>query len=142
MEDTFLRFPHLGVAFFRELDNQSLTRSMEVGKVWNNFIKNQKFLYVRLIQEHNRKNDDKFSETWKKIITKTPTETMKQIAKLVDQFYRKKQIERYNWIEKDQWSPLHMIAAENNPHLYQYHGGISGKLNFRNFAIMQLSRTL
>ena len=51
-EEIFWRFPHIGDLIIDQLDNQSLTKTREVNKCWQNFIDNEKCIYIKKIQEH------------------------------------------------------------------------------------------
>ena len=44
MDEVILRFPHLGVQIFQELDIGSLLNSKEVSRSWKNFIETEKHL--------------------------------------------------------------------------------------------------
>ena len=52
VEEIFWRFPHIGELIIDQLDNQSLTKTREVNKWWQNFVDNEKCFYIRKIQEH------------------------------------------------------------------------------------------
>ena len=54
MDEVILRFPHLGVQIFQELDVGSLLNCKQVGRSWENFIEtekplNDKFLIMRVV---------------------------------------------------------------------------------------------
>ena len=54
MDEVILRFPHLGVQIFQELDVGSLLNCKQVGRSWENFIEtekplNDKFVIMRLV---------------------------------------------------------------------------------------------
>ena len=54
MDEVILRFPHLGVQMFQELDVGSLLNCKQVGRSWENFIEtekplNDKFLIMRVV---------------------------------------------------------------------------------------------
>ena len=54
MDEVILRFPHLGVQIFQELDVGSLLNCKQIGRSWENFIEtekplNDKFVIMRLV---------------------------------------------------------------------------------------------
>ena len=49
-EDLILRLPHLGEAIFDNLDNQSVTKCVEVNEMLQNFIHEQKSYWIRKIK--------------------------------------------------------------------------------------------
>ena len=52
IEETFLRFPHLGEQILENLDNQSLLECKQVSKQWSDFINETKALPIKLLQEY------------------------------------------------------------------------------------------
>ena len=50
MEEVILRFPHLGVQIFAQLEYPSLARCRETTETWQDFINNEKF-YKKRIQK-------------------------------------------------------------------------------------------
>ena len=57
MEEVILRFPHLGLQIFQELDVGSLLNCKQVGRSWKNFIEtektlNDKFVIMLLVYYH------------------------------------------------------------------------------------------
>ena len=53
MEETLLRFPHIGDAIFKELNDNDFCKSMEVNRSWNSFINKRRVLqkaYKKRIQ--------------------------------------------------------------------------------------------
>ena len=55
MEEVLLRFEHLGEDIFDSLDNKSLTTCKKVSKMWNNFINDQKYFWIRFIMNNDEK---------------------------------------------------------------------------------------
>ena len=49
MEEIIFRFPHLAKNTFQKLDNESLAKSREVEKCWQNFIDEKKYLWLRIV---------------------------------------------------------------------------------------------
>ena len=86
MERIFLKIPDLAEKIFKELDNQSLVKCKEVQRSWYNFINEEKVLWFRIIQNYIRK-DNEFLQAWRKVLTKTPVDFVKQVALATEQFY-------------------------------------------------------
>ena len=51
IEETFLRFPHIGEQIFEWLDNQSLFNCQTVSKPWRDFIIENKTLPIELLRK-------------------------------------------------------------------------------------------
>ena len=54
MEEIISRFPHIGEAFYKELNRKDFCKSMEVNRSWNFFMNNQRVLqnaYKKRIQD-------------------------------------------------------------------------------------------
>ena len=115
MEDIFLRFPLIGGSIIRLLDKKSLVICREVNETWKNFIDCKKLLSERMIQRHIR-NNNKFLDSWKRCMVKTPTKIVKELRIAVDQFFNRD----FNLIEKSQFSPLHISAGYQDPSLYKH----------------------
>ena len=56
MEEVPLRFPHIGEQIFEILDNKTLANCKKVCRYWNTFIEDQKFHWIRIIEEHDEKS--------------------------------------------------------------------------------------
>lgn len=50
MKDLILRFPHLMEEILQKLDNKSLVKSREVAKIWQEFIDETKYPWVRIVK--------------------------------------------------------------------------------------------
>ena len=60
IDEVFLRFPHLGIQFFKNLDDRSLAKSREVAKSWSNFIDYEDMPWKRI------------QKNWEKTLHKYP----------------------------------------------------------------------
>ena len=72
MENCIRRFPVVGAMILNNLDNQTLVRSKEISREISEFIKNERFYWMRIIQKYN---DD-----WRQIIKKTSIKDLKHLA--------------------------------------------------------------
>ena len=89
METLHIRFPHLSLAIFQLLDDQSISKCREVCLLWKNFIDEEKSLIrVRIIEiiHANEKNLECYNE---EILQSAPIESLSKIACSVKQFYQK-----------------------------------------------------
>ena len=73
MEEVFLRFPHLSENIFDSLNSESLAKSKEVSRSWDEYLDDQKFLQIRastvkLVIE----TVEKFGQVPKRFIVSTP----------------------------------------------------------------------
>ena len=49
MQDLMLKFPHLPEQIFQKLDNESLLKSREVAKSWQNIIDGRNYPWLRIV---------------------------------------------------------------------------------------------
>ena len=49
MRDLILRFPHLAEQIFQHLDNEDLAKSREVERLWQTFIDERNYLWLRIV---------------------------------------------------------------------------------------------
>ena len=103
MEEILLRFPKLGQNIFNHIDDQSLVASRKVNKVWNTFLDNNRFFWIRVIKSY-RRNQVGYEKEWKAILEKIPLETSREMAVATQKFYKLN-----NRLER-QHSPLHIVA--------------------------------
>ena len=103
--DTMLsRFPAVAEDIFKELNNKSLTKCRKVSVQWQNFIDNQKFIWLRRILKYNGSMTE-FSDHWKRIITNTSTDHIKELSTVIETFFEVNEC-------KSQWAPLHIAAIQ------------------------------
>ena len=109
--DTMLsRFPAVVEDIFKELDSKNIVKCRKVSVPWQNFIDNQKFIWIQRMQKYSS-NMEQFYEQWKLAIRNTPTDHVKELSKLVEQFFQ-----AGNFIpdRKSQWAPLHVSADQGH----------------------------
>ena len=63
LENFLLRFPNVFEKIFKELDNQTLTKSREVSKSWKKFLGQSRLIYMRKIMKYH-KIHVQFMEDW------------------------------------------------------------------------------
>ena len=106
MEDIFNKFPNLGEKILRQLDNKKLVTCKKVGRRWRIFLDQQKIVSIRLIEKHIGKSK-KFSDDWKKVISKTPTHMVRRLALTVEEFCQNEKF-------KKKYCPLFIATNQNN----------------------------
>lgn len=52
IEETFWRFPHIGEQIFEELDDTSLSKSLEINKWWQKFVIERKIRQIKQLERH------------------------------------------------------------------------------------------
>ena len=108
IDGIILRFPVVAQGIFKELNNETLTTCRNVSRLWCDYLDNQKFCWVRMIQKY-RKNMKNTYHQWKKVFKHTPVAIVKEISVSTQQFF-KDVTSRI----KFQWSPLHMAVGPRN----------------------------
>ena len=108
------RFPALAEDIFKELNNKSLTKCRKVSVQWQNFIDNQKFIWLRRILKYNGSMIE-FSDHWKRMITNTSTDHVKEFSTVMETF-----LEVYDSKCESQWAPLHLAAYQGQLELSKY----------------------
>ena len=123
--DTILsRFPAVAENIFKELDSKSMVKCRKVSVPWQNFIDNQKFIWIRRMQKRSG-NMEQFYEQWKLVIRNTPTDHVKELSKSLEQLFdkilrNKIDFENVTSGRKSQWAPLHATASQGHLELSRY----------------------
>ena len=108
-----LRFPYIARDIFKELNNESLTTCRSVSRLWCDYLDDQKFCWVRMIQRYRRNMGNAYQQ-WKKVFKNTPVEFAKEISVSTQQFLASSLLHiDYSRIEFH-WSPLHIAAGQGN----------------------------
>ena len=76
LDEMMLRFPHIAQGVFQELDHKSLTNCRNVSRACCDFVDNEKFYWVRKIQ--NCVSTAEFERKWNKVLKYTPTKNMNE----------------------------------------------------------------
>ena len=87
MENCIQRFPFVGEMILNNLDDQSLVRSKEISRKVSEFIKNERFYWIRIIKTYNVDS--------RQVIKKAPIKDLKKLANESEISYWIKIIEGY-----------------------------------------------
>ena len=124
--DTILsRFPVMAEDIFKELDSKSMVKCRKMSVPWQNFIDNQRFIWIRRMQKCSG-NMQQFYEQWKLAIRNTPTDHVRELSKLVEQFFDDNILEKKLALDNHisgrrlQWAPLHATASQGHLELSRY----------------------
>ena len=83
MEEIILRFPNIGRDIFDSLNNESLQRCRKSSRLWHEFIDQQKFTWIRIVQKYvslSNKSFPKNEELWRKMFCKTRLECIRNLC--------------------------------------------------------------
>ena len=82
-----LRFPITSVHIFKIIDDQSLADCKGLSRTLRKFFDDEKFYWIRIIQKY-LENQWEFSKSWKAVIHKTPTDTVKELTTAIQDFFK------------------------------------------------------
>ena len=114
-----LRFPYVARDIFKELNNESLTTCRSVSRLWCDYLDDQKFRWVRMIQRY-RKNMENAYQQWKIVFKNTPVEFTKEISVFTQQFFASSLLHPAASRIEFHWSPLHIAVGQGNLDLCKY----------------------
>ena len=90
-----IRFPTLAVKILNNVDDQSLLKYKESDKDNCEFLRQERFYWMRILKKYRKKYNEYFeacNESWRKAISKTPTGFVKKLAMAVFIFSNRYQI--------------------------------------------------
>ena len=96
IENFFVRFPAISKEILNRLDDQSLAKFKEVSRQLFPIIDNQRTFWIRSLKNYNE-NFARFLDSWKKVINKTPTEIIKDLAISMNQFHKLPRVHFYHY---------------------------------------------
>ena len=95
-ENLFVRFPAINKKILNRLDDQSLTKFKEASRQLFPIIDKERTFWIRSLKNYNE-NFERFLDSWKKVINKTPTEIIKDLAISMNQFHKLHRDQFYNY---------------------------------------------
>ena len=113
--DVFVnRFPLVSNRILDLLDDTTLMHCKEVSKELNNFLQNEKSVWLRIIRLY-KGNIIGFEDSWKKTIEKDSVDNIKHLALATQNFFKHES----NFF-MNQWHPLFIAAAEGSIEFCKY----------------------
>ena len=116
MEDLCKRFPLLGKMVFENVDDENLVKFKESSREINNHLQNERYYWTRIIKKHGEYFEE-FADSWKKVICKTPAESVKELALTVEGYFN---FSNFNGYADVQLHPIHVAAERGNLNLCQH----------------------
>ena len=104
MEELCQRFSILSGMISNNLDDLSLTNLKISNRNISKYLSEERFYWIRIIKSY-RQNFTSYSEQWKKVIEKTPVDTLEELAAAVQEFFQSKPSRRTK-----KWRALHIAA--------------------------------
>merc|ERR1712086_212229 len=86
-ENLFVRFPAINKEILNRLDDQSLTKFKEASRQLFPIIDKERTFWIRSLKNYNE-NFERFLDSWKKVINKTQTEIIKDLAVSMNKFHK------------------------------------------------------
>ena len=111
MEILFRKIPLVRRMILKNLDNQSLTKCIEAKHGFAEFLNNEKFFWIRMINKYTR-NFEGVEDAWIEVLHRTPVDIVKQLACTVEEFF--------DSCSSKKMSPLQIVAKKGTVHLFQY----------------------
>ena len=112
MEEVLLRFGHIGLKIFHQLDNQSLANCNEVSQFWQDFIYREKISSFQKIKVYSKLPDASI----RKVLRKSDSNQAAELANNVTSVFKKVSwdgsILNADQKTRDMDTPLH-FAAKN-----------------------------
>ena len=122
METLCYRFPCIASMIFKDLDDQSLIKSMEANREFDNFLSNDRIYWIRVLA-HYKTNFMQFKESWRKSLHQVPVVKIKELVIAAHNFFKNQsRLDR-------QWSPLHIAANSGSLEFYKYISRKCGCIN-------------
>ena len=103
MDEVLLRFPHIGHQIFEHLDSKTLTRCVQVSKLWKKFINEEKIVELRMIQMRTKCSKATLKKVLQQMDAKTLATNVKEVYVFLDEGY----------------TPLHWAAFLGYLNIYQ-----------------------
>ena len=114
METLCYRFPHVASMILKDLDDQSLMKSIEANRELDNFLSNDRIYWIRVLAHYNE-NFMQFKDPWRRSLHQVPAVKIKELAIAASNFFKHRPA-RIN----SQWSPLHIAANSESLESYKY----------------------
>ena len=120
METLCYRFPHIASMILKDLDDQSLIKSIEANRELDNFLSNDRIFWTRVLAKH-KCNFIQFKDSWRRSLCQVPVVKIKELAIAAQNFFK--------IFLESQWSPLDIAANKGSLELYKYVSRKCGSIN-------------
>ena len=87
METLCYRFPHLASMILKDLDDQSLMKSMEANRELENFLSNDRIFWTRVLAKY-RSSFIQFKDSWRRSLCQAPVVKIKELAIAAQNFFQ------------------------------------------------------
>ena len=113
MEKLCYRFPHLASMILKDLDDQSLMKSIEANRGLDNFLSNDRIFWTKVLAKY-MSSFIQFKDSWKRSLCQVPVVKIKELAIAAQNFFQNQ-----SRLEC-QWSPIDIAADTGSLELYKY----------------------
>ena len=113
MEELCYRFPHLASMILKDLDDQSLMKSIEANRGLDNFLSNDRIFWTKVLAKY-MSSFIQFKDSWKRSLCQVPVVKIKELAIAAQNFFQNQ-----SRLEC-QWSPIDIAADTGSLELYKY----------------------
>ena len=123
MEVLCVRFSFVFKKLLFNLDDQCLIKLKEASRQVSHHIDNERYYYIRIIQklfEQHNGCAGELSESWKKVIEKTPIKIIRQLAMVTTNFIKTPRSVRAWKNDTLPWHPLHVVAEQGHLELLNH----------------------
>ena len=118
MENVCLRFPMLGKNILNLVEDETLVNFKEASRINNFFLENERFYWIRIINHYNCLFGQ-LQGIWREVVSRTPTELIKELAVAVFLFpiimkirYQNQTLSPLEFIQKigiNCWHPVYIV---------------------------------
>ena len=127
MENCFLKFPSLGKTILNLVEEETLVNFKEASRKTNFFLENERFYWIRILNHYNCLMRE-LRQLWRKVVSRTPTDLIKELAVAVFLFpqimkmrYQNQTLSPLEFIQKigiNYWHPVYIVTfCGCSPHL-------------------------
>jgi hypothetical protein len=142
MEELCQRFPLIAQKILNHVDNETLINFKEAGRNNDDFLRKERFYWIRIIQRYNCLFG-KLHDVWKKVVRKTPIEIIKELAVALHKFPKRvcRGIENEKLSADKQISPLEFVQKMEKHWHPLFISGACGSVNLCNHIIQKAGVT-
>ena len=116
MERILQTIPHVFEMVSNDLDDQSLCSLKATSKTIYNAIERERLFWIRVVERYGA-NFVLFENSWNEVITKTPVEIIRKLAKTVQEFFVSF---NFYYVSERQLGPLHVASVQGDLPLCQH----------------------